>query len=31
LIAVIHFDRQRCYVRHILTHKGYDLGKWRKE
>ncbi|PYS46353.1 MAG: hypothetical protein DMG13_30160 [Acidobacteria bacterium] len=30
LIAVIHFNRQRVYVRHILTHKEYDLGKWKK-
>jgi len=30
LIVVIHYDRQRCYVRHILTHKEYDLGKWKK-
>ena len=31
LIAVIHYDRQRCYIRHVLTHKEYDLGKWKKE
>jgi mRNA interferase HigB len=31
LIVVIHYDRQRCYVRHILTHREYDLGKWKKE
>jgi mRNA interferase HigB len=31
LIAVIHYDRQRCYVRHILRHKEYDLGKWKEE
>ena len=31
LIVVIHYDRQRRYVRHILTHKEYDLGKWKKE
>jgi mRNA interferase HigB len=31
LIAAIHFDRQRCYVRYILTHKEYDLGKRKKE
>jgi mRNA interferase HigB len=30
LIVVIHFDRQRCYVRYILTHKEYDLQKWRE-
>jgi len=30
LIVVIHFDRQRCYVRYILTHKEYDLEKWKE-
>lgn len=29
LIASIHFNRQRLYIRHILTHKEYDEGKWR--
>jgi len=30
LIAVIHYNTQRVYVRNILTHKEYDLGKWKK-
>ncbi len=29
LIAVIHFDRQRLYVRHVLTHAEYDDGNWK--
>lgn len=29
LIAVIHYDRQRVYVRHVLTHPEYDRGKWK--
>ena len=29
LIASIHFNRQKLYIRHILTHKEYDKGKWR--
>jgi len=29
LIASIHFNRQKLYVRYILTHKEYDKGKWR--
>jgi mRNA interferase HigB len=29
LIASIHFNRQKLYVRDILTHKEYDEGKWR--
>lgn len=30
LIASIYFNRQKLYIRHILTHKEYDAGKWRK-
>jgi mRNA interferase HigB len=29
LIAVIHFDGGRVYVRHVLTHKEYDDGDWK--
>lgn len=29
LIASIHFNRQKLYIRHILTHKEYDEDKWR--
>jgi mRNA interferase HigB len=29
LIASIHFNRQKLYIRHILTHAEYDDGKWR--
>ena len=29
LIAAIHYNRRKVYVRHILTHSEYDLGKWR--
>ena len=29
LIASIHFNRQKVYIRNILTHKEYDQGKWR--
>lgn len=31
LIASIHFNRQKIYIRHILTHKEYDTGKWRNQ
>ncbi len=27
LIAAIHFDRQRLFIRHVFTHKEYD--KWK--
>lgn len=30
LIASIHFNRKKLYIRHILTHKEYDKGDWRK-
>lgn len=30
LIASIHFDRQKLYIRDILTHKEYDKCDWRK-
>ena len=29
LIAAVHFNRGKVYVRDILTHKEYDKGKWR--
>ena len=29
LIAIIHFQRQKIYIRHILTHKEYDKGTWK--
>ena len=30
LIASIHFNRQKVYIRHILTHPEYDKGTWKK-
>ncbi len=29
LIASIHFNRSRIYIRHILTHREYDKGDWK--
>lgn len=29
LIAAIHYNAHRIYIRHILTHKEYDRGTWR--
>lgn len=29
LIASIHFDRQKLYIRAILDHKEYDAEMWR--
>ena len=30
LIAAIHYNTHRVYIRHILTHKEYDQGFWRE-
>jgi mRNA interferase HigB len=30
LVAAIHYDRHRIYIRHVLTHSEYDKGKWKE-
>jgi mRNA interferase HigB len=30
LIASIHYNRQKAYLRHVLTHAEYDQGKWKQ-
>ncbi len=30
LIASIHFNRQKLYIRDILAHAEYDKGKWKQ-
>lgn len=30
LIAAIHFNRGKVYVRHVLTHEEYDRGAWKQ-
>ena len=30
LIASVHFDRGKVYVRHVLTHREYDREEWKK-
>ena len=30
LITAIHYDRHKVYIRHVLTHTEYDLGKWKR-
>jgi mRNA interferase HigB len=30
LIAAIHFNRPKVYIRHILTHPVYNRGTWKK-
>ncbi|MFM9160116.1 MAG: type II toxin-antitoxin system HigB family toxin [Dolichospermum sp.] len=29
LIASIHFNRQKVYIRYILTHSEYDKDRWK--
>jgi len=30
LIAAIHYNRQKIYIRAVLTHKEYNEGKWKE-
>jgi mRNA interferase HigB len=30
LIAAVHYNRQKIYIRAIMLHAEYDEGKWRK-
>jgi mRNA interferase HigB len=30
LVAAIHYNRQKVYIRAVLTHSEYDMGKWRE-
>lgn len=30
IAAVIHYDKQRLYVRRVMTHAEYDRDDWRK-
>ena len=30
IATVIHYDKQRLYVRRVMTHAEYDRNNWRK-
>lgn len=30
IIAAIHYNRHRIYIRAVLTHAEYDRGKWKE-
>jgi mRNA interferase HigB len=30
LIAAIHYNRKRIYIRAVLTHEEYDRGRWKE-
>lgn len=29
LVAAIHYNRRKVYIRAVLTHPEYDAGKWK--
>jgi mRNA interferase HigB len=31
LICVIHYNRGKVYIRHVLSHAEYDRGGWKRE
>jgi len=31
LIAAIHYNTGRVYIRHVLTHADYDREKWKED
>lgn len=31
LIAVIHYNRSKAFIRHVLTHQEYDRGQWKND
>lgn len=30
LVAAMHYNRKKVYIRAVLTHKEYDNGKWKE-
>jgi len=30
LVAAIHYNRRKVYIRHVLTHTEYDQDKWKE-
>lgn len=30
IIAAIHYNRKRIYIRAVLTHEEYDRGRWKE-
>jgi mRNA interferase HigB len=31
IAAVVHYDKQRIYVRQVMTHADYDQNEWKKK
>jgi mRNA interferase HigB len=30
LITAVHYNRQKVFIRHVLTHAEYDRGRWKE-
>lgn len=30
IVAAIHYNRRKVYIRHVLTHAEYDKEKWKE-
>ncbi len=30
LIAAVHYNRSKVYIRHVLTHEEYDADHWKE-
>ncbi len=30
LVTAIHYNRKKIYIRAVLTHEEYNLGKWKE-
>ena len=30
LVTAIHYNRKKVYIRAVLSHEAYDLGKWKE-
>lgn len=31
IVAAIHYNRKRIYIRGVLTHAEYDRGRWKND
>ncbi len=31
LVAAVHFNTGKVFIRHVLTHGEYDLGAWKRK
>jgi mRNA interferase HigB len=31
VVAAIHYNRRKVYIRAVLTHAAYDTGKWKEK